>query len=310
MTSAVLLNAIGDHYLAVPAFRALRAMEGGCRIIGVKGIAHRVLTGEAFPDVCELDASWTSGRGWTFDAAALRELLRGSDRVVSLCPWQSADLVSTVASCGARRTVGFGRGYDVPVFPDGGTHAFDQAFAVVGALDERARIDDFAYPLRLCPIGQRVKRAVDCSREAVDGFMVVHTETKPAKALPTAAWAQFLDRVYRHHPDMTICLIDGSAPVGELAGFVACHADRVYAATPSLAEATGLIAAADWFAGIDSCFLHVADLARTKILAAFVSTSEVEFGVRFAPSVQIDCRRGDAADLLWDGWARLAGCPA
>jgi ADP-heptose:LPS heptosyltransferase len=307
MTSAVLINAIGDHYLALPAFRALQATDDACRIIGVKGIAHRVLAGEAFSDVQELEASWSSGRGWSFDVVALQDLLRGSDRVVSLCPWHTADLVATVSSCGARRTVGFGRGYDVPVFLDDGTHAFDQAFALVTALGECAQIDDFAYPVRLCATGQRVQRAVDHSRGAGERLLVVHTETKAAKAVANGDWARFLSRVYHQHPAVTICLIDKGAPTGELAQFVEGHSDRVYAARPSLAEATGLIAAANSFAGVDSCFLHVADLARTPVLAAFVSTSDVEFGVRFAAAVHVDCRHGNVPDALWEGWTRLTG---
>jgi ADP-heptose:LPS heptosyltransferase len=58
----------------------------------------------------------------------------------------------------------------------------------------------------------------------------------------------------------------------------------------SMATTFALVARSDLFFGIDSCMLHMADLARVPGVAIFGPTSAVEFGFRLSRSIALQGR--------------------
>ncbi len=108
----------------------------------------------------------------------------------------------------------------------------------------------------------------------------MHLDSKPAKTWPATRSAELLQIFLARHQDIVAVLL----------GRVPCCADSILEQdrviawhSASLIESMWLVTQSDLFLGVDSCFLHAADLGRVPGVGLFGPTQADHFGFRVGP---------------------------
>jgi ADP-heptose:LPS heptosyltransferase len=281
---ALFLNACGDHLLTLPALRGLSSSVGGRLTLVVRRGFPAVFFRDVAADaVVEIDAAYGDGH-YAFDAKKLAEQLRAMGPIAvlaSLNPWHSRDVERLLESVRPDWSVGFGASFDLPLPLDFSKHSSELAFDVVRALAPDADIERWSFPVALTPDGAVTALAV---RHAIDDrpLAVVHTDTKPEKSWPEESWREALEHWLRADPRrvaIDLGLGDRTSWLGREAGM----GQWVSGLGLRLDQALAVVGLADRFFGIDSCFLHAADLARLPGVGIFGPTEPREFGFRWSP---------------------------
>lgn len=278
------LNARGDHLLTLPALRALREFAWRVDqdfVLVTRTELHEVFFRDLDPTLTiAVDGRYHDG-GYEFDVAVVAERIGACPSVfVSLNPWHGHQVDELLARLKPQASIGFAPSFDVAVPLDFDRHSSDLAFDAVRVLWPAASIATWATEPLLPPAS--VEMAIEFRRSLGDGpLLVAHPDTKPEKMWRDDRWATFADAWVRRNPDGMV--VDVGLSDGTL--WAACaHGERVLGGLGlSLADALAIVALADAFVGVDSCFLHQADLARVPTVGLFGPTRPHEFGTRWAP---------------------------
>jgi hypothetical protein len=230
----------------------------------------------------EVDSTYKDG-GYHFEAEALARDIASTGVVetfVSLNPWHSPSLDVLARSVGATCSVGIGEGpWTEAVAEDFECHSSELAFRAALALDGTLQIESFAYPPAYPTAAARFARQV--RDEIIPGpLLVVHRDTKLEKQWHDSGWADVMLEWISKNPDGL--LIDvGLTPIpNELPTALR---DRIlHGMNLPLDYVLALTGVSDLFVGVDSCFLHAADLARVPLLGLFFGTKPAEFGARWS----------------------------
>lgn len=277
----IFVNARGDHLLNLPAIRAAAALFGGRLSVAVRRLApetfFRNLPVRRFLEL-DLDFSSLATR---FDADELAARVGQCDLLLSLNPWHDAPMRRLLGLLRPDWSIGYHPDFDEAIELDFGKHNVDLGFDLVHRLDPRLCVEDFAAPPDLdCRAAAWVDELLG-RLPAGHRLIVLHGETKPDKTWPCERFVQVLDHVLNRLPE---------AWVFDIAHDRAAHdagslGDRVIpAAGLPMPYALAVVARAHLFLGVDSCFLHAADLFRVPGVALFGPTDPHEFGFRFAKS--------------------------
>ncbi len=278
------MNGIGDHFINLPALRALARLLRGRMKLVCGGTSAVCIFDEldvrkmAVVDVCKFIAS-----GRRFDADAIFEQVRRCDAFISLVPWESPSLKRLLDRLRPSRTLGFYPGFDVVLPLDYEKHSAQLAFDVVRHLDPTLRLADFTAP-PLYP--DEAVHEAGLLLEPLGPFSVlaVHADTISEKMWPAPRFIAVLEEFLRRHTEF-FALVVGSTPqkfdVGACADrIIPCHGI-------ALATSLNLVSRADLFLGVDSCLLHAADLARVPGVGLFGPTRAEEFGFLVGPNIAI-----------------------
>jgi ADP-heptose:LPS heptosyltransferase len=204
--------------------------------------------------------------------------------------------------------VGFFPAFDVVLPRDYSKHSSELAFDVARWVDPLAKLEDFASPPRLPESASSFAGALRRQLREVR-LMAVHADSQPEKCWPWGLFRVFLEAFLEAHPDYVAILIGQrtaatSAPVA--AERVLCLRDL------PLAETLAVVGICDLFVGIDSCFLHAADLFRVPGIGLFGPTEPAEFGFRFARHRHVragsDVRDITIGDVLGAAHGLLGTC--
>jgi ADP-heptose:LPS heptosyltransferase len=273
-------NGIGDHFVSLPAIRALahifseRLMlicESGARSIFFPEIPLRSIH----------EIPITIARGTRqFDADRVAVALQPCDLLISLNPWHSASMDRLLENLGPCPSIGFHPKFGQRIALDFTKHSVDLAFDIPRAIDQAVKLDDFVSPPQFAPrfIGQarRIRQSLP------NGFRVlaIHADTAKAKMWPPRRFVKLLDLFLHQHPDFLALVLgwtETALDTGRLGHRVipACRLPL-----PTSARLVGLC---DLFVGIDSCLLHAADLFRVPGVGIFGPTNPDEWGFKFAP---------------------------
>ena len=166
-------------------------------------------------------------------------------------------------------------------------------FTLAQAFDPSLCIEDFADapaldPRAACWADELIGRLPSTSQ-----IIILHAESKPAKCWRTDRFVSVLDHVLDRLPDAWVFDV-GQETVPYDAGI---HGDRVVPACEMpLSHALAIVSRAHFFVGVDSCFLHAADLFRVPGVALFGPTHPHEFGFRFAPARHVVGAQMDAIE--------------
>ncbi|MDQ4070522.1 MAG: hypothetical protein M3203_13780 [Actinomycetota bacterium] len=274
----LLFNARGDYLLNLPAVRALSHLFGDrLTMVCRPGARTTFFPYLGIPRVHEPPTSFVDGR-YSFDPRLVSSAIAPVDLVLSLNPWHGKVLDELLALLGPASSFGFHPTFSHPVDLDFGKHSADLAFDIPEALDGSLKIETFASPPEL--LAEAVAFA-DRVRTMLSGrhAVVVHGETKPEKMWPAERFCAVVDWLLEHHSDVMVLDVGGP---GLLEG--SRHPSRIVpCGSLPLHYAMALVGIADLFIGVDSCFLHAADLFRVPGVGLFGPTDPHEFGFRFAP---------------------------
>lgn len=278
------LNARGDHLLTLPALRALREFAQRVDqefVLITRTELHEVFFRDLIPTLTiAVDGCYHDG-GYEFDVGIVAERIGERPSVlVSFNPWHGPQVDALLERLKPQASIGFAPSFDVALPLDFDRHSSDLAFDAVRVLWQTASIGTWATEPLLPPAS--VAMAIEFRRSLGEGsLLVVHPDTKPQKMWNDDSWALFVDEWLQQNPDgivLDVGLSDGTL-------WAACtHSERVLGGLGlSLPDALAIVAIADIFVGVDSCFLHQADLARVPTVGLFGPTRPHEFGTRWAP---------------------------
>ena len=270
-------NALGDHLMNRPALAAMSAyFEGRLTLLARRGFPQIFFPDIPFARVVEQPVDCEAAAR-AFDAREAARAIGGCDLFLSLNPWHSPTVDRLIAELSPAQSVGFFEGFSTRLPLDFERHSVDLAFEVARVLLPQARADDYANPIPLCDRDRELARRIRSRIGPGRRLLVVHNETKPEKQWSPARMAQVLALFLERNPDyFAIVLGEHQSAVDPGSWIEAVGMD--------LPSALGLIAEADLFLGVDSLWLHAADLWRVPGVGIFGPTSAREFGFRFCRS--------------------------
>lgn len=276
---AILLNARGDYLLNLPALRALSHLwPEDLRVVCREGARRTFFPELPLADVLEPETDCL-GPEYTFDAGALVAELGECDLLLSLNPWHGAALDRLLGGLAPARSVGFHPSFATHLPLDFSKHSAELAFDVPRTVSPSLRIEDFAGPPELLEGSEEFARLLAERVEPDARIVAVHDDTKDDKLWAPERFAATLDELIAAHPTWIVFDV-GARDLGLDRG---AASDRVVpCGRLPLSVATALVGQADLFIGVDSCFLHAADLYRVPSVALFGPTDAHEFGLRFA----------------------------
>jgi glycosyl transferase family 9 (putative heptosyltransferase) len=279
-------SGIGDGVLALPALRALCfGFDGRATLILKKGPDKFLFDGLRAHRLLFLDM-WGSeaGPGMEFATEAASGLFHGCDLFLSFVDWHSPSLYRLKSECMAKPSVEFLREHNLCEPSDLEKHQFDSMFAISARIFPELTIDKFSHPLEF---SANVRGAGEEILQAFGGRVWIgfHPESSfPAKSCP----GPFVEDVIKHllglSTNLVVCVFGQKA---EYSDFEAISKRVLVFNCLPLKLAAYLVSRMSLFIGVDSCFLHVADICRVPGVGLFGPTDCRLFGFRFSPHVHI-----------------------
>jgi Glycosyltransferase family 9 (heptosyltransferase) len=293
---AIFSNGYGDHLLNLPALRALSALfPGRLTLICQSGVRESFFFGLDLRSVCEVDMEIVE-RGKVFDAEAVAAAVAPCDLFLSLNPWHSPSIDRLLELFGRPPSIGFHPPFDVVLERDFSKHSSELAFDVPRQLDPALRLDDFGAPPAWPERFQREAESLLAELPPGTRLLAVHTDTEERKMWPSERFVELLDRLLDRHPELAVLDV-GEKDLGLSRGR---HGGRVRSCCGApLPVAIMLVARSSYFFGVDSCFLHAADLWRVPGVGLFGPTEPHEWGFRFGPGRHV-CGGGSMAAIEVD----------
>lgn len=282
---AFFANGIGDHFLSLPAIRALAALyPQRLSLVCLRSRADVFFRGLPFRQI-RVGNVWGDD-DWQSDVA---ETVRGCDLFFSLVPWQSDPLTSLRRQLAPEVSVGFFPEYDIVLPLDYGRHSSELAFSIPRHLDPSLRLEDFTAPPEFPPAAQHRAERIRGLIPPRMRVLVVHADTAEAKMWQAERFVAVLDAFLERRPDFVALVVGRSRLPLDTGGFnervVLCYG-------LPLDVSLCLTAKADIFLGVDSCFLHAADFCGVPGVGLFGPTDSNEFGYRLTPHRHV-CSDGD-----------------
>ncbi|WOH56997.1 glycosyltransferase family 9 protein [Bradyrhizobium sp. BWC-3-1] len=276
-------NGVGDHVLCLPALRALGEVLNGEFVL-----AYPVgPQGFIFDDLkVHRTVQIPFESGATFEPKVAASLIGKVDRFVSLTSWMSPSLSGLISELRPTWSLGFFPEFQRQIALDFGIHSADLAFQIPRDLTGGLRLEDFSARIPLPE--EAVRKAIDLRIMMGPGtrILAVHNETRQRKMWDAELFESTIRAFLDSHSDF-VALSIGMKP----ANF---GHDRIIECNGilPLSQSFSLVAHADYFLGVDSCMLHVADFARVPSVGLFGPTNAREFGFRLGPHITIQALGG------------------
>lgn len=283
---AFFINGYGDNYLNLPALRALcRLFEGRLTLVCRQGPHLFCFEDLAIDRRIALDARF-NGADYEFDAVSAVAKIGQCDLFLSLVPWCTPSLSNLLEAWDGITSIGFFENYTHCLRLDYDKPSADLAFDVVRSLRPDYRLDDFVEPLRYPTERHQDIQEIFSLLEPGTRTLSVHMDTVAQKTWGETRWVEALDAFLEKHADFVVLLV--GRPKRPVDTEQWANAGRVIPCYGlSLPASCCLVAESDFFIGIDSCMLHVADMARVPGVGLFGPTNAKEFGFYIGPHIMI-----------------------
>jgi ADP-heptose:LPS heptosyltransferase len=287
------MNARGDHLLNLPAIRALASMFTGRLTLLCRHGAHATyFRGIDFARVFEVD-SFCRNLQYFFDAEDAAKKLGETDLFICLNPISGDSSNELLALLGCHHSIGFDETFSESLTIDYSIHSADLAFKVPQVLNPHLEISCYSSPVEFSPECDVFSQSLFDKLPRERRVIAVHLDTKTEKMWTLHAWRELVSTLLDDDPSAYVMNV-GLQPIAMRAPRLE---DRVIslAALP-MASAMAVLSRADLFIGVDSCFLHAADLCRIPGVGLFGPTDSHEFGFRFGPHRHV-CGEGSLAEV-------------
>jgi hypothetical protein len=309
---AFFCNGYGDNYLNLPALRALsRLFEGRLTLVCRQGPDLFCFDDLAVNRRITLDARF-NGEDYEFDAVAAAAEIGACDLFLSLVPWSSSSLSNLLEAWGDILSIGFFENYTHRLRLDYDKPSADLAFDIVRSLRPDYQLHDFLEPLRYPTERRQHVHEILSMLEPGTRTLSVHMDTRPHKSWDENRWVESLDSILDQHTDFNALLVGRpERPVDKAQWRNSGRVIPCYGL--SLPSSCCLVAESEFFIGIDSCLLHVADLARVPGVGLFGPTKAREFGFYIGPHIMIQAdgsMEKIAVEIVTEALNQLVAAPA
>lgn len=286
-------NGLGDRLMALPAVRALSALfPGRLSIICEKGDYATYYSDLPLRAVSEVEFRRAS-EGWLFDASKVAGEIGSCDLMVSFNTWHSDSARELLRLLRPANSIGFDCEFDHHARLEKDKHTVDTMFDLARLLAPALSLDEYSYPVALPSKDMERARQLRARLPEPLRMLVVHTETMPHKMWPSERFVSVLDQFLDAHKDYAAFVLDKANTNLDTGG----HGVRViHLPYAPVATRYAIVGCSDLFLGIDSCFLHAADLFRIPGVGLFGPTNHKVFGFRFGPHRHV-CANGQMEDI-------------
>jgi len=286
---AFFFNGYGDNFLNLPALRALcQLFEGRLTLVCRQGPDLFCFDDLAVNRKITLDARFT-GEVYEFDAVAAAAEIGKCDLFLSLVPWSSSSLSNLLEAWNGMVSIGFFENYTRRLRRDYDKPSADLAFDIVRSLRPDYQLHDFLEPLRYPTARRQDVHEIFSMLEPGTRTLSVHMDTHAHKLWDETRWVESLDAFLDKHTNFVVLLVGRPDRTVDTEQWR--NAERVIPCYGlSLPSSCCLVAESDLFIGIDSCMLHVADLARVPGVGLFGPTNMKEFGFYIGPHIMIQAK--------------------
>ncbi|TWI60262.1 ADP-heptose:LPS heptosyltransferase [Bradyrhizobium huanghuaihaiense] len=300
-------SGIGDGVLALPALRALcYGFEGRAYVVLKNGPDKFLFEGLNARKLLFLDM-WqsASGLGAEFQTEATTKLLSGCDLFLSFVEWRSASLDNLIFNSMSQSLPNHSAEENLLDSLDIQQHSFDLIFEVVKRIFPELDLNQFSEPLTFSHevVGAGLEILGTLYGRTLIGF---HPESSlPGKSCSDSVVKDVIEAILKLDSNVVLCLFGLAERYTELEHL--SNRLLVFNRVP-LKLAAYLVSQMSLFIGVDSCFLHVADISRVPGIGLFGPTSPDLFGFRFARNIHfrngLNDTTGDtiacAVRSLWD----------
>jgi hypothetical protein len=310
-------NAIGDSFVALPSLRALSELAGGRLSLITCGdrcgrINFTIFRELALKNIYGVDVKETEGKN-DIDPDELSFYLRDCDLFIYMNTWMPAaeKMERLFREFFPRPSIGFYKYMSVNIPYRKNMHTADLLFQFPRFFNSEMDISHFAYPPEIpAELSQLVyqfrKKFPIASR-----LLVIHADTKVNKTWPFENYPVLLDKMLETFPEIVVIFIGIKKP-----DVSACkYASRILRFEEALPFAMdwAFISMADIFLGVDSVFLHIADLYHVPSISLFGPSSALEWGVRFSELHRcVEASSGNMEDItidtVYDSFCDLMTC--
>ena len=309
---AFFCNGYGDNFINLPALRALcRLFEGRLILVCRQGPDLFCFDDLAVNRTITLDARF-NGKDYEFDAVAAVAKIGQCDLFLSLVPWRSSSLSNLLEALGGIVSIGFFENYTHRLRRDYDKPSADLAFDIVRSLRPDYQLHDFLEPLRYPSKRRQDVHEIFSMLEPGTRTLSVHMDTLAHKLWDESRWIESLDAFLDKQTDFIALLVGRpERPVDTARWRNASRVIPCYGL--SLPSSCCLVAESDFFIGIDSCMLHVADLARVPGVGLFGPTNAKEFGFYIGPHIMIQAdgsMEKIEIDMVTEALNQLVAVPA
>jgi hypothetical protein len=273
------VNAFGDQLMALPAMRALATMfPHGIQLLlgeGMLSFFYREL-----PVTEPVRVWWADSDEQIIDVGRIARCTAPCDLFLCLSTWTRPSVLELAGRMGASLTIGHSETFDEFVPVDESAHMFDFFFSIPQRLRPDLRFDDFSFAPNFSPAAENAaERFVRERVKSGKRILFVHPETLPHKMWSPLSFSWVLERFLDARSDFTVFVASVSRYPLELER----NSHRVVCIEEHLELAMAILKYADLFLGVDSCFLHAADLFRVPGLGLFAHTDPQQWGFRLSP---------------------------
>jgi hypothetical protein len=274
--AVLFVNRLGDQLFSLPAMRALTSVfPRGLQLF--LGEDMRAFFYRGLPLSEPVIVRWDGDDQRRMDIDRTARSAAPCDLLICLSPDPWTFVGPLAERLGVTRTVGYGEGLHDQLQP-GRTHVFERLFAIAKRLDPALQFDDFSGPPVFSPAAEAAAaRFMLSARGAWPRVLFVHPETAPDRMWARDRLAWVLERFLAERSDFMV-LVAALEPI-DLGG----PPDRIRWIDQHLELTLALMRHMDLFLGMDSSFLHAADLYRVPGVALFGPTLDWEKGFRLSP---------------------------
>jgi|HubBroStandDraft_3_1064219.scaffolds.fasta_scaffold10845_2 ADP-heptose:LPS heptosyltransferase len=281
------VNAVGDQLISLPTVRALASLfPGGIQLLLGEGMSSFLYRGVAVRE-SPIRVSWLDFDEKSIDVDRVAPRTEPCDLFLCLSTFASASLLELARRMGARWTVGWFDIFDQTIPFDPAKHWFDLYFRFPKQFRSELCFDDFSSPPILSSAATRAAELFVRKHGALGSrILFVHPETKPEKMWDPVALSWVLEQFLEAHPEFTVFTTSVKPYPLDLGR----HSHRAVWVDEHLELAFAILSHADLFLGIDSCFLHAADLLRIPGVALFGATEASDpnqWGFRLSPDTRL-----------------------
>lgn len=282
-------NGIGDGVLALPALRAIGAgFEGRAKFLLKAGSDRFLFNSLDVKNCLFVDMHQNTSSGMDFCCDVVRPFAHGCDLFISYVPWTSRSLAQIFLDKRAPISIGVNSCFDVFVVPEAGKHQFDIMFSVTQHIFPDLNLEEFAY-------APATSQSVEAERRRILGrlngrlLIGIHPEAShPAKSYPILLVEQLICDLISLSENICVCIFGQGKELAQLEDI----SHSVFVLDSTLEVAASAVPKLNLFIGVDSCFLHFADIHRVPGVGLFGPTSYELWGYRFAPHIHLQSARG------------------
>lgn len=289
-------DGIGDCFFSLPALRALAELfDGRLTLICAHGLGGLFFSDLPFKSRIEIPGTvLPANRAEAMEIC--KNEIKDCDLFIYLNPYYFEEITALVRLLNPVKAFGCFEVFPDQVKQDLHRHAIESAFNFARVFDEQLNLSDYVYPPGKFTDGAISDRII-ASIPADSKLIIVHPDTtKDYKTWPYENYSRLFDLILDDFPEAIIMIV-GTL----LLDYESCkHKDRVFSAADLPLEINlDLIPAADYFIGIDSCFLHAADFYRVPALGIFANTSlSARYGLFITPHYHAVPQSGLLSDLV------------